>query len=160
MAEVAHSSLPHSQHQVVHRRGGRVAVVPPPVITWRQRLLKPLIIRLTVLVRAQAVQQWVTVRDEHTESLYRRSFLSRERRWSVQASIGDSTSRMQPGQCPCGDVHPPDRLHHTSLLPRYSKVRTFSRISSPMLTLARVASAARRLAVFTAVSVRVPRRDR
>ena len=29
MAEVAHSSLPHSQHQVVHRRGGRVAVVHP-----------------------------------------------------------------------------------------------------------------------------------
>ena len=28
MAEVAHSSLPHSQHQVVHMRGGRVAVVP------------------------------------------------------------------------------------------------------------------------------------
>ena len=74
MAEVAHSSLPHSQHQVVHRCGGRVAVVPP-VITWRQRLLKPLIIRLTVLARAQAVQQWV--RDEHTESLYRRSFVSR-----------------------------------------------------------------------------------
>ena len=43
MAEVAHSSLPHSQHQVVHKRGGRVAVVPP-VITWRQRLLKPLMI--------------------------------------------------------------------------------------------------------------------
>ena len=27
-------------------------------------------------------------------------------------SIGDSTSRMQPEQCPCGDVHPPDRLRH------------------------------------------------
>ena len=29
MAEVAHSKLPHSQHQVVHRCGGHVAVVPP-----------------------------------------------------------------------------------------------------------------------------------
>ena len=29
MAEVAHTSLPHSQHQVVHRRGGRDAVVLP-----------------------------------------------------------------------------------------------------------------------------------
>ena len=26
MAEVAQSSLPHSQHQVVHRRGGRIAI--------------------------------------------------------------------------------------------------------------------------------------
>ena len=77
MAEVAHSSLPHSQHQVVHRRGGRVAVVPP---SYNVETTKPLIIRITVLVRAQAVQQWV--RDEHTESLYRRSFVSRERRCS------------------------------------------------------------------------------
>ena len=38
------------------------------------KVLKPLIIRLTVLARAQAVQQ--CVRDEHTESLYRRSFVS------------------------------------------------------------------------------------
>ena len=29
MAEVAHSSLPHSQHQVVHRHGGRDTVVLP-----------------------------------------------------------------------------------------------------------------------------------
>ena len=29
MAEVAHTSLPHSQYQVVHRRGGRGAVVLP-----------------------------------------------------------------------------------------------------------------------------------
>ena len=29
MAEVAHTSLPHSQHQVVHRRGGRGVVVLP-----------------------------------------------------------------------------------------------------------------------------------
>ena len=29
MAEVAQTLLPHSQHQVVHRRGGRGAVVLP-----------------------------------------------------------------------------------------------------------------------------------
>ena len=41
-----------------------------------------------------------------------------------------------------------------------SKLRTFSRTSSPMLTLFRVASAAHRLVVLTAESVREPRRDR
>ena len=29
MVDVAHTSLPHSQHQVVHRRGDRGAVVLP-----------------------------------------------------------------------------------------------------------------------------------
>ena len=29
VADVAHTSLPHNQHQVVHRRGGRAAVVLP-----------------------------------------------------------------------------------------------------------------------------------
>ena len=82
MAEVALSSLPHSQHQVVHRRGGRVAVVPPPSYHVETTAIKAIDHTYhVVLVRAQAAQQWV--RDEHTESLYRRSFVSRERRWSV-----------------------------------------------------------------------------
>ena len=50
----------------------------PPVITWRQRLLKPLIIRLTVLVRAQAVQQWVRdMKDDVDMSRHLRSFYAR-----------------------------------------------------------------------------------
>ena len=75
-------------------------------------------------------------------------------------SIGESMSRIQSEQCPCrllqcrtSTLSTPS---HCSLLPRCSKLRTFSRASSPMLTLSRVASAARRLAVLTAVSVREP----
>ena len=71
-------------------------------------------------------------------------------------SIGDSMSRMQPEQCPCGDVHPPDRLHHIA-----AKVLEVENILDDIVANAHlVQSRLRRLAVLTAVWVTVPRPDR
>ena len=62
MAEVAHTLLQHSQ---ARSYTGMVAVArSPPQLSHGDDGLKPLIIRITVMVRAQAVQQWVM--DEHT----------------------------------------------------------------------------------------------
>ena len=58
VAEVAHTSLPHSQHQVVHRRGGRGTVV---LLSYHMETtaIKAIDHKCHHLVRAQAVQQWV-----------------------------------------------------------------------------------------------------
>ena len=50
-----------------------------PVITCRQRLLKPFKIRDTAFVSFDASHEWVNV--EHTHSL---SFMLRDRRWSTK----------------------------------------------------------------------------
>ena len=89
---------------------------------------------------------------------YSLSFVARERRWSLHRWLSEpnaacatsmrwrTSASSSPSPC--------------SWLPRYSKCKTLSRASLPTYTLSRAASATRLLAVFTALSVSVPRRDR
>ena len=111
MSEVAHTSLslPHSQHQVVQRRGGRGAVVLPSydMHTTAIKAIGHSSHHSGEVPGCTAVGQG----RAHGECTVAAS--SPER--GGGQSIGDSTSRMQPEQCPCGDAHPPDRLRHIAV---------------------------------------------
>ena len=87
----------------------------------------------------------------------------------VGQSIADSTSRMQPEQCPCGVEHPPDRLRHIAVCCQGTQVLKGQNILEDIVDNAHLVQ--RRLRrppfgcldgrpVLTAVLVREPRRDR
>ena len=104
-------------------------------------------------IRVQASQQ--CVRDEHTQRRYNRSLVDRESRWSAHRwpseLNADCAIAMRYRRSASSFPSP------CSLLPRYSKLGTFSSGGSlPMTTLSRHASAARLLLDLTALS-RSPR---
>ena len=126
-------------------------------MTCKQVLLNPFIVRVTLRFRVQASQQ--CVRDEHTQRRYNRSLVDRESRWSAHRwpseLNADCAIAMRYRRSTSSFPSP------CSLLPRYSKLGTFSSVGSlPMTTLSRHASAARLLLDLTALSVKEPTRDR
>ena len=99
------------------------------------------------------------MRDEHTQRRYNRSLVDRESRWSAHRwpseLNADCAIAMRYRRSASSFPSP------CSLLPRYSKLGTFSSGGSlPMTTLSRHASAARLLLDLTALSVKEPTRDR
>ena len=126
-------------------------------MTCNQVLLNPFIVRVTLRFSVQASQQ--CVRDEHTQRRYNRSLVDRESRWSAHRwpseLNADCAIAMRYRRSASSFPSP------CSLLPRYSKLGTFSSGGSlPMTTLSRHASAARLLLDLTALSVKEPTRDR
>ena len=103
MAEVAHTLLQHSQRQVVHRHGGRGAVVLPSyhMETTAIKASDHTYHRYGEGPGCTAVGQG----RAHVRRVCTVAVTSPER--GGGQSIGDSTSRMQPEQCPCGVEHPP-----------------------------------------------------
>ena len=70
----------------------------------RQRLLKPLIMRTTVLVSVQASHECVSV--EHTDIRYSLNFVGRDRRWSLHRWLSEPNAACARSM---RDGHPP---HH------------------------------------------------
>ena len=103
-------------------------------MTCKQVLLNPFIVRVTLRFRVQASQQ--CVRDEHTQRRYNRSLVDRESRWSAHRwpseLNADCAIAMRYRRSASSFPSP------CSLLPRYSKLGTFSSGGSlPMTTLSR-----------------------
>ena len=158
--------LPHSQHQVVHRRGGRDAVVLPSYYTQTTAINT-----IDHTSHRSGEGPDCSAYSSGSETSTRRvctAAVSSSRRGGGQ-TMGDTTRRMQLEQWPYAVtyIHLIASVMHVAIFCQGRPTQSLEHFRGHhrqcfkyMHCLSRVASAASRLAVFVTLSVRDPRRDR